>query len=483
MLSRLLLPFLALLLLPVSTYGQTSYYFPDIQNSRGVNFQDFPLGVLSATGRLFDGEAAILVKDVSKTGIAGKAGLQIGDRIFKVQGKTLGRFSMNPDAGLAGPQALLATQLYQTSIRDKRNLRVTVIRSGKLEQLDMELPPCLRYDKRSPGSGEMGEHYLQGVCRMLVRLQQKDGMWKSDAGLEADQYLTALCGLTLLSSGDPGYLPAIRKSVVFLVRSANNPQPIDVSSGKGPNNWVLSTMAIFLAEYHLATGDKLVLPHLSQYCNLLARRISPEGKIARGAMTSPKGGVCMINAHAHLAWALAEKCGNEINENAWMRSLNEVTKATTQSGAIGFSSDNRKLFGAAGRTGCMTSALLISGSADQRRITSHLNWLARYNNQVRDCYLVCSMGMIYSTSALKLGSKAGYQRHMRNWFPYLELCRAEHNYAQYFGSKKNFVGDIQLGLQPTGNAIVGLMLASAQDNLFLFGGKDKNWLTGKSSSK
>ena len=99
---------------PAALVAQTLYQ-PKLVNNKTQQLHDFPMGVLSATGRLSNGERAILVMDVGKGGVADQAGLLKGDRITDIHGQRPGPFSMKTDAGLAGPQETLARAIEQAS--------------------------------------------------------------------------------------------------------------------------------------------------------------------------------------------------------------------------------------------------------------------------------------------------------------------------------------------------------------------------------
>jgi len=70
-----------------------SVYRPKLINSKNGDHHDFPLGVLEATGRLKDGDKEILIMDVGKGGAAQKAGLLVGDRVVRIDGKLPKPFS------------------------------------------------------------------------------------------------------------------------------------------------------------------------------------------------------------------------------------------------------------------------------------------------------------------------------------------------------------------------------------------------------
>ena len=60
-------------------------YQPKLVNNKTQQLHDFPMGVLSATGRLSDGERDILVMDIGQEGVADRGGLLKGDRIVAIK--------------------------------------------------------------------------------------------------------------------------------------------------------------------------------------------------------------------------------------------------------------------------------------------------------------------------------------------------------------------------------------------------------------
>ena len=187
------------------------------------------------------------------------------------------------------------------------------------------------------------------------------------------------------------------------------------------------------------------------------------------------GGLVIINVQAHLAWALAEQCGYEIDAAAWDRSFNEVRKSIhKQTGAIGYSSRATWSPDISARTGAMAAALAIR-QQEPELVKQFSNALITYQGRMRHAHAMSSIGLIYGFSGLKLASRQSHQLVMQKWKPYLELCRTSAGSAAYFGGKRNYGGDQYLGLPAIGNATVALLLASGQNNLFLHGGSKKDW--------
>ncbi len=382
--------------LAVVCHGEKPYQ-PKLSDGKSPDFHDFPMGVLSATGRLHEGEREIVVRHVGKGGVAESGGLQVGDRILSIDGQTPKLFSMSTDTGLEGPQEMLGKAL-ETACSSKSNLLQLQVRRGE-ENMTMKLK-----------------------------------------------------------------VPA---SPVF---ASTFPQQC-------PKSWQASSSAILLAEYQLATGDKTFFSDLKKCCDLLAGRVSGNGRMGHYYAVPYEGtGLVIINVQAHLAWALAAKCGYKVDRKAWDRSMVEIRKSVgPKTGGIGYSSRVPDYPDIPARTGAMTIALSVAD--EESKLAKGLaNSLVRHQARMRHAHSMTSIGLIFGMAGIKSVDPKAHQEVMRKWIPYLELCRTSLGTAAYFGSKRNYAGDAYLGYHPIGNATVALMLASADAKLFIHGGTKRNWL-------
>ena len=463
------------LLPPPRLAAQQALYRPRLTNDKNQSHHDFPMGVLSATGRLADGERAILVKDVGAGGAAASGGLLVGDRILTIAGQQPTPFSMKTDAGLTGPQETLGLALDQACGRKPHQLLLTVQRKEKTLPLKITVPASDSFAASFPRKCLKSRKYLAAIAEHLVATQRKDGSWQPGVGGDADVYMSAFCGLALLADDRESHRASIKRAIGFLQRKSIS--QIDPADPKvGPKSWQAASTAIFLAEYHLATGDKAVLADLEKCCTLLAQRVSPTGTMGHHFIVGyDGGGLVIINTQAHLAWSLAAKCGIAIDQSAWDRSLKEIRGSIDkQTGAIGYSSRAPWSPDIAARTGAMTSALAIAGE-EPKLARQFSDALVKYQGRMRHAHAMSSIGLIYGTAGIGLVSAEGHKQVMQKWRPYLELCRSAAGPAVYFGGKRNYGGDEYLGLHPIGNATVALMLASGEGKLFMHGGKEKNW--------
>ena len=463
------------LLPPPRLAAQQALYRPRLTNDKNQSHHDFPMGVLSATGRLADGERAILVKDVGAGGAAASGGLLVGDRILTIAGQQPTPFSMKTDAGLTGPQETLGLALDQACGRKPHQLLLTVQRKEKALPLKITVPASDSFAASFPRKCPKSRKYLAAIAAHLVATQRQDGSWQPGVGGDADVYMSAFCGLALLADDRESHREPIKRAIGFLQRKSIS--QIDPADPKvGPKSWQAASTAIFLAEYHLATGDKAVLADLEKCCTLLAQRVSPTGTMGHHFIVGyDGGGLVIINTQAHLAWSLAAKCGIAIDQSAWDRSLNEIRGSIDkETGAIGYSSRAPWSPDIAARTGAMTSALAIAGE-EPKLARQFSDALVKYQGRMRHAHAMSSIGLIYGTAGIRLVSAEGHKQVMQKWRPYLELCRSAAGPAVYFGGKRNYGGDEYLGLHPIGNATVALMLASGEGKLFMHGGKEKHW--------
>jgi hypothetical protein len=350
-----------------------------------------------------------------------------------------------------------------------------VRRESEQLSLSIDLPKSPSFSFSRPLACGKRKDYLAEIARHLVAVQEKNGRWKPGVGGDADVYTTAFCGLVLLANNDPSHLSSVKRGIGFVKKASID--SIDPTNPKvGPKNWQTAANGILLAEYQLATGDNTYFEELKKCCDLLAKRVTEKGTMGHHySIPYSGGGLIVINVQAHLAWALAEKCGHPIDEKTWKNSFSEVSKSLDRkTGALGYSSRAPGSPDISARTGAMATALMVAGR-DKDFANSLAESLVRLNGRMRHAHAMSSIGLIFGFSGIKQGSPRKYAEVMETWVPYLELSRLPRGGAAFFGGKRNIGGDQYLGLSSIGNATVGMILASAEDRLFMHGGTRKGW--------
>lgn len=451
---------------------------PPKRNAKAGDFARFPLGPIGGRGEVVADRSEIVVLSVSDSEPGQEAGLQPGDIVIEVGGEAFPKHTRDVNR-LEGPMSVLGDAIEEAEAADgKLELRV---RRGEEElQLDVRIPVLGAIDLQDPGNNEKAIAYYDGICRDLLRTRRQDGAWKSNTGEDATRYTTALCGLALLGRGDPDLRPALDAIATYLAGPDRRGHVSeDLMQPAGLSNWFITMSGIYLAEYVLATGDEQWLPTIQHLCDCLVARQTEEGRYGHGTTVGYGGkGFNIINTHAHLLWALADRAGCTIDEEAWKRSQLEIEKSTGDNGGVRYWTLNTGYWDACARTGQMALALSLAGREPE--LQSRMgDYLQRHRNRMREAHAMSSIGMIFGTTALRRVNPDGWREHMDAWKWYLALMRQPDGSAEYIGGKRNNGGDSYLGPPHVANAMAGVMLASGLGNLHICGNDEKGWLQSR----
>ncbi len=426
----------------------------------------FPLGPLGGAAEVVDGTNEAIVTAVTADAPAARGGLQAGDRIVAVDGQPFTPFSASIDAGDAGPPEELGRAIAHCErAPGDRRLRLAVRRGDAELALACELP--------------IAGDFVAGICRQLLATQREDGSWGTPTGQTSDRFITGLLALTLLAHDGEAHLPAIRKSIAYLVGPDGKCLlPDDFKPGPGGlDNWPRLTTALLLAEVRIATGDDSLQAPLQRLCDAFAARMRPDGKMGHTDEDAYGGnGFNVINTQVHLAWGLAQRAGCKIDDATWQKSFEQIRASTGENGGVRYWTLETGYGDASARTGSMAAALALA-RREPELAHRMAGYLVANTKRMREAHAMGSIGMIYGTFALKLLSPAGWRAHRDEWSWYLTLMRQPDGSAAYLGSKGNNGGDHYLGGANIAAAIAGLMLATDDDELCLCGGTRSGWLT------
>ena len=251
----------------------------------------------AAQGRTTLASRQILVTHV---GIGSPADgiVKVDDVILGVEGKPF-----NDDARKS---MAMAIQNAETEARGGV-LKLTVSRSGKVQELSIKLAVMVTYSGTAPWKCEKSGRILDQACKVL----EKEPMAKDWTG--------SIQGLALLATGKPEYLPKLQEFARSLAALQVDPN----KKPDGPvwgNTWQLAYRNLFLCEYFLITRDMEVLPAIDNLALSLARGQGMYGTFGHGfaALTKdgkfngsvpPYGPVNMAGLPANLSIVLAKKCG------------------------------------------------------------------------------------------------------------------------------------------------------------------------------
>ena len=166
--------------------------------------------------------------------------LAIGDMIVGVGGKP---FSYDPRTEIGKALTLAESEAGQG------NLSLTRFRKGESVEVMVKLPTLGSYSDTAPYDCPKSKLILEQGCKYLaIRMEQPS------YAKELDPIPRSLNALALLASGDPSYLPLIKKESEWAAsyRTA------------GMATWYYGYVMMFLAEYKIATGDDSVMPGLTR---------------------------------------------------------------------------------------------------------------------------------------------------------------------------------------------------------------------------
>lgn len=199
---------------------------------------------------------------------------QVGDVILGVGGKP---FSYDPRTEFG--KAITAAETETGGGK----LTLTRWRAGKTEEVTLKLQVLGSYSETAPYNCQKSKRILEQGCKALAERMASPSYAK---GL--DPIPRSLNALALLASGNPAYLPLIKKEAQWAADfSVNNFQ-----------TWYYGYVMMFLAEYKLATGDESVIPGLRRLALESARGQSSVGSWGHGfALPDGRlGGYGMMNS-------------------------------------------------------------------------------------------------------------------------------------------------------------------------------------------
>lgn len=206
--------------------------------------------------------------------------VQSGDIILGVAGKA---FSQDPRTEFG--KALTIAE----SESGAGKFRITRWRAGKTEEVVIPLPVLGTYSSSAPFDCPKSQRIIEISSKALAS-QLKNG------GGRGDPIVRSLNGLGLLATGNPEFLPLIKKEIEW---AANY-------SEKGMQTWRYGYVLMFLAEYTMATGDQSALPGMRRLAMEAAKGQSavgswghgfarPDGRLGGYGMMNSPGAVLTIS--------------------------------------------------------------------------------------------------------------------------------------------------------------------------------------------
>ena len=141
---------------------------------------------------------------------------------------------------------------------------VTRWRAGKVQEVVVKLPVLGTYSTTAPYDCPKSKRILERGCKALAEQVAKPSH-------QEDPIVRSLNALALLASGDPAYLPLVKKEAQWAA---------DYSS-RSMQTWHYGYVMLLLSEYVLATGDQSVGPQPPPFTSKTRRVVAG----SRGSIT------------------------------------------------------------------------------------------------------------------------------------------------------------------------------------------------------
>ena len=174
-------------------------------------------------------------------------------------------------------------------------LALSLLRKGAPVEVELRLGRRHgAYSETFPEDCAESERQLDELLDYLVRHQGADGSWGSPPH-------DTFAPLALLASADPRHRAAVTKNARWHAR--NTKATFDRESDAGLVNWRYMAAALVLSEYHLATGERWVLPELKEvYDFLFASQYTDLAQVNPRVKESHPGSWPRDEREAHGGW-------------------------------------------------------------------------------------------------------------------------------------------------------------------------------------
>lgn len=236
------------LAMPCAAAPQKQMTLPDLTKGEAIPERakhDWTLGATGLRGWMYSDklettDARQIAITQADKGSPADGILKVGDVILGVSGK---QFSHDPRVELG--KALTIAE----SGAGQGNLAITRWRKGKTEEVILKLQVLGSYSATAPYDCTKSKRVLEQGCKALA------GRMTDAAYPKKQNPITrSLNALALLASGNPEYLPLVRRETEWA----------STYSADAMQTWFYGYVIMLLSEYKLATGDTSFMPGLER---------------------------------------------------------------------------------------------------------------------------------------------------------------------------------------------------------------------------
>lgn len=416
-------------------------------------------------------QTVLPVMTVRKKSAAKQAGLEVGDMIVSVDGRPLPvndlaagwdwfKHSHEAVLGRAGETALAAGQ---------RELSLGVLRDGRVEELTFALQREAPFTTMNPADDAEAAKLLEDMIKFIVRTQRDDGSWSGDIKR------TTFAALALMATRDKKHKRQVKAAVKWSLEKFSKPENYG-----NLGFWAGAYAGILYSEWHLATGDKKVLPQLEALRDwAVAGQHTCKWEVpalGHGPSGLPYGQKSLVAPSCHLLVyeALAQRCG--MQSEIWELLLPYMEMAWSDPkqkghGALGYNRSYKDLGEFFSRSGLFAMAAHLRGERLDMR-DGMVNVMEERHPWIRNSHAYGEPGGSWGLLALNLAAPERYARVIKEYAWWFSLAW-EPGYGLHFTTPH--MGAPYMGEDDLINLTYALVLQGPKKSLQLTGGTETGW--------
>lgn len=451
----------------------------------------YNLGITGIRAQLVAEEPkALLVKYVFPNSPAANE-VNVGDLIVGAGGQLFKEPHRNGYGvkvfGGDGPIAELGEALDRSQGKEGKGKLSMTLRRGN-ETKEVVLPIGQKYGEYSPtfpAKCPKSDRIVAELLEFLAANQKPNGSFGNPVH-------NTFAPLAMLASGNSKYLPAIERNVRFHA-SETRPKETRIA---GLINWSYMGAAIVLSEYHLATGEKWVLPELQEIYDHLASsqyldmaQINPKSKethphsFPKGPADSHGGWghnpgfegygpIAMLTGQGALAYSLMHRCGIKVDRTHHDAAYEFLRKGSGVNGYVWYAdkaSGSGNGWADMGRTGAAGIANFLSPYSDtiyRKRALLHSQIIGEHPQSFPDTHGSPAMGMAYTAMAAHV-EPTNFRKLMdsNRWWFTLAQCNDGTFYYQPNRDNAGYGADARM----TASSVVAFIFTLPRQSLVISG--------------
>lgn len=448
--------------------------------SNGVDGPDrVDLGPLGIDTYTVDRHAPLPVIAVRDGSPAALAGLRAGDILVGVDGASLpiSTCAVGDAWFERGHEPVLGRAIEAALAREgptRNQLVLDVVRgsSGAREDVSLtlrapRLPDDFPFDEAATAALE------RDLIDYVVRTQKADGSWSTDGN---DFIQTTFSALALLGTRDPAHAPRVLRAVRWTMRKFREP---DRFGNLG--YWAAGYATILAAEWHLATGDRSVLPFLEntfEWATTTAHTSAWRSPtLGHGPSGLPYEQKALVAPAAHLlvGEALAKRCG--VNGRLFTTLLPFFEAAWSDPaagghGALGYNASHKDLEEFWSRSGLFALAATLRGERlDMAKAMTAA--MRKHHTVMRGSHAYGAPGNVLGLLGLGVADPPLFSEVMKLW-RFSFTAAWEPGFGLRYSTPH--MGSPYMGEEGLINPGFAALLSVRRNGLHITGATDRDWL-------